>query len=155
MKFPILEKMQQDLEKLQRELRVDVPRELQKAAAYGDLSENAEYDAAKERKAFLESRIAQLIKRISAISSINIDLLPTDRAGFGSKIHLEDIDSGEEEVYRLVSSEEVDADKGLISIASPLGKALLGKQPGDDVEINLPSGRREYEVTKLLTIHNL
>ncbi len=155
MKLPIVDKLQKELEKLQRELRVEIPRELQKAAAYGDLSENAEYDAAKARKAFLESRISQLQKRVSAISSIDISTLPKDRAGFGSKIHLENITSGKEEIYRLVTSEEVDPENGLISVASPFGKALLGKQPGDEVEINLPSGRREYEVTKLLTIHNL
>lgn len=155
MKLPIVDKLNEELEELSRELRVDIPKELQKAAAYGDLSENAEYDAAKERKAFLESRISQMQKRISAMSSININAIPKDRAGFGSRLHLLNLDSDEEEIFQLVTSEEVDPEKGLISVSSPFGKALMGKKEGDDVEIKLPSGSKEYEVIKLITIHNL
>ena len=153
MNLPVLEKLRKELEETQRELRIDVPKELHRAASYGDLSENAEYDAAKQRKAYLEGRVAQLQQRISAISSINVNSIPEDRAGFGSTLHLEDMDSGDEEVYHLVTSEEVDPDKGLISIGSPLGRALLGKQEGDEVVMSLPSGKREYSVTKVITIH--
>jgi len=153
MKLPVVDKLREDLDILQQELTVDIPRELNRAAAYGDLSENAEYDAAKQRKAFLESRIAQIQQRLSALSSINFKAIPHDRVGFGSTLHLEDLDSGDEQVFQLVSSEEVDPDKGLISVSSPLGRALLGKRPGDEVEVNLPSNRKEYTITQLQTIH--
>ncbi|MBI5184477.1 MAG: transcription elongation factor GreA [Nitrospinae bacterium] len=153
MKLPVLDKLRKELEDLHRELRIEIPKELQKAAAYGDLSENAEYDAVKERKVFVESRISQIQQRVSSLSSINLKSIPEDRAGFGSTLHLEDVQSGEKKIYQLVSSEEVDPENGLISIASPLGRALLGKQPGDEVKLSLPSGSKEYEITRLQTIH--
>jgi transcription elongation factor GreA len=154
MKLPIVDKLKKELDDLHRELRIEIPKELQKAAAHGDLSENAEYDAVKQRKVFVECRISQIQQRVSALSSINMKDIPDDRAGFGSTLHLEDLESGEEKIYKLVTSEEVDPDQGLISIASPLGRVLLGKQPGDEVKLSLPSGSKEYEITKLQTIHD-
>ncbi|MDH5510063.1 MAG: transcription elongation factor GreA [Nitrospinota bacterium] len=155
MKFEIVKKLEGELEKLNRELRVDLPKELQKAAAYGDLSENAEYDAAKQRKQFVESRIGQLQKRISEITSINMNAIPKDRVGLGSRLLLSDLDSGNEIVYTFVFPEEVDPEKGKISLASPIGKSLVGKEEGDEVTVITPKGRRNFEIIELKTYHDL
>ncbi|MDH4185017.1 MAG: transcription elongation factor GreA [Nitrospinota bacterium] len=155
MKFEIVKKLEEELEKLNRELRVELPKELQKAAAYGDLSENAEYDAAKQRKQFVESRISQLQKRISEITSINVKAIPKDRVGLGSRLILTDLNSGEEMIYTFVFPEEVDPEKGKISLASPVGKSLIGKEEGDEVTVITPKGNRKYEIVELKTLHDL
>jgi len=155
MKFEIVKKLEEELEKLNRELRVDLPKELQKAAAYGDLSENAEYDAAKQRKQFVESRISQLQKRISEITSINLKAIPVDKVGLGSRLLLSDLDSGDEINYTFVFPEEVDPEKGKISLASPIGKSLVGRQEGDEVTVITPKGRRNFEIVELKTYHDL
>ena len=151
----IKKRLQEELNTIERELRVDLPREILRAREHGDLSENAEYKAAKERQAFLEGRKAQLQKRMASLSLINLEKIPTDRAAYGSKVVLYDYDADREIEYRLVSPEESDLSKGLISITSPIGKSLLGKSEGDSVEIVTPSGRRDYELRSLTTIHDL
>ncbi len=154
-KLPVVIQLEEDLRCLERELRVDVPKELQKAAAHGDLRENAEYSAAKERQSFLQSRIAQLRARVNSLSTLKLDSLPRDKVAFGAKITLSDLDSGEESVYELVTPEEVDPGKGKISVGSPIGKSLLGKAEGDEVTISLPSGVKEYEVITIVTLHDI
>ncbi len=153
MRFEIVKKLDEELERLNRELRVDIPKELKIAADYGDLSENAEYDAAKQRKQFVESRISQLQKRISEILSINLAAIPKDRVGLGSRVRLEDLDSGEKVEYTFVFPEEVDPEGGKISLASPIGKSLVGRKEEDEVIVVTPSGRREYYIEELITIH--
>lgn len=154
MQFEILAKLERDLADLAHELRHVIPQELAKAAAYGDLSENAEYDAAKERKVIVESRIANLQKRISEIKSINVGAIPTDRIGLGSTVVLEDQDTGDEVIYHFVFPEEVEPDHGKISLASPIGKGLVGRQEGDEVKITTPRGTRSFEIVTLTTIHD-
>jgi transcription elongation factor GreA len=151
----IKKRLQEELNNIERELRIDLPKEILRAREHGDLSENAEYKAAKERQAFLEGRKAQLQKRMAALSLVNLDKIPTDRAAYGSKVVLYDYDADREVVYRLVSPEESDLSKGLISITSPIGKSIIGKTEGDSVEIVTPSGRKDYELRTLTTIHNL
>jgi len=148
-----LEKLEEELMELQRQLKVDIPRELQKAAAHGDLSENAEYDAAKERKRMTESRLSQIGGRIRLLKSIDLAKVSRDRAGLGSIVTLEDIDNGDEITYELVLADEVDVDAGKISIQAPIGRALMGKQVDDDVSVVMPSGKKEFIVLKLVTIH--
>lgn len=154
-KFPIVKQLEDDLKEIERELRVEIPKELRKAAAHGDLRENAEYSAAKERQSFLQARVTQLHTRINALSNLKLDSIPKDKIGFGSKIFLEDVNSGNEVIYELVTPEEVDPKNGKISIASPIGRALLNKVAGDEVRINLPIGVKEYAVTKIITIHEM
>jgi len=153
MQFEIVRKLEAELEKLNYELRVALPKELKTAMEHGDLSENAEYDAAKERKRFVESRISQLQKRISEILAINLKAIPMDRVGLGSTVKLEDLDSGEMVEYNFVFPEEVEPEKGKISLASPVGKSLVGKQVDDEVVVVTPAGRKEYYIAGLTTIH--
>jgi transcription elongation factor GreA len=153
--LPILKKLKTELKKVEKELRVDCPRELRTAAAHGDLSENAEYDAAKQRQSFLQARAAHLTSRISSLSSVKFDNIPKDAVGFGSRVHLEDLSTGDEVVYELVTPEEVDPRNGKISVSSPIGSALLNKAEGDEVVVKLPSGVKEYEITEIQTIHSL
>lgn len=154
-KLPALKQLEEELKKLDKELRVDLPKELRKAAAHGDFKENAEYHAAKERQTFLQARVAHLHARINALVSIKLDSLPKDMVAFGSKVFLEDLNTGEEIMYELVTPEEVDPRNGKISIASPIGRALLNKEIGDAIEIQLPTGKKEYEVKKLITLHDM
>ncbi|HBO84055.1 MAG: hypothetical protein A2073_01720 [Deltaproteobacteria bacterium GWC2_42_11] len=152
-KLPILKQLEEELKGVGRELRIEVPKELRKAAAHGDLRENAEYTAAKERQSFLQARLAHLQSRINLLSNLQLDSIPKDKVGFGSKIYLEDINSGSPVVYELVTPEEIDPRNGKISISSPVGRALLGKTEGDEVSISLPAGVKEYAITKVITIH--
>lgn len=151
----VRKKLQEELNIIERELRIDLPKEILRAREHGDLSENAEYKAAKERQAFLEGRKAQLQKRMAALSLVNMDKIPTDRAAYGSKIVLYDYEADKEIEYTLVSPEESNIGNGLVSITSPIGKSLVGKMAGDGVEIVTPSGRRDYEVRSLITIHEM
>ena len=153
-RLPILDKLDKDLEDSQRELQVDIPKAILTAREHGDLSENAEFKAAKERQMFLESRVSLLQKRISDIMSINVDQIPKDRSGLGSTLKLKNLDTNEETVFHLVFPEEVNPDEGRISAASPVGRSLVGKQEGDEVTIPLPDNRIEYEVLKVTTIHD-
>ncbi|MBF0170335.1 MAG: transcription elongation factor GreA [Nitrospinae bacterium] len=154
MQAPLIRKLEAELEELNHELRITLPAELKRAADYGDLSENAEYDAAKERKRMVESRISILQKRISEILSININAIPTDRVGLGSTVTLEDLDSGDEVIYHFVFSEEVDPEKGKISLASPIGKGMVGRSVGDEITVTTPKGVRKFEVVELVTYHD-
>lgn len=154
-KLPIIKQLEEELKKLDRELRIELPKELRKAAAHGDFRENAEYHAAKERQTFLQARFAQMQARINSLSSINLDALPRDRVAFGSKVFLEDLNTGEKIVYELVTPEEVDPKNGKVSVSSPVGSALLNKEIGDEVTIQLPVGKKEYSVNRLITLHDM
>jgi transcription elongation factor GreA len=153
MRLPILDKLEKNLMDSKKELDVDIPKALKIATDMGDLSENAEYKAAKERQMFLESRISQLQKRIGDITSIDINRIPKDRSGLGSALLLKHVDSGEEREYFLVFPEEVDPDTGKLSMASPIGKMLAGKMEGDEVEVPVDGERQSFEVIQLKTIH--
>ncbi|HBR17507.1 MAG: transcription elongation factor GreAB [Deltaproteobacteria bacterium RIFCSPLOWO2_12_FULL_43_16] len=154
-KLPIIKQLEEELKKVERELRIELPKEIRKAAAHGDLRENAEYHAAKERQTFLQARFAHLHTRINALSSINLNTLPKDKIAFGSKVFLEDLNTGGEVIYELVTPEDVDPKNGKISIASPIGNALLNKEVGDEVIIQLPTGKKEYSINKLITLHDM
>ena len=153
MRLPILEKLEDQLQKSERELKVDIPKALKTAADHGDLSENAEYKAAKERQMFLESRISQLQKRISEVTSININQIPKDRSGLGSTLELEEINSRKLRIFKLVFPEEISPEEGRISPGSPIGRALLGKQEGDKVTINFADKPCNFEIIRMTTIH--
>ena len=147
-------KLQEEIAQLDHELHTDLPKELMKARAHGDLKENAEYKYAKERQSFVSARLGQLHARMAEISMLNLDNLPHDRAAYGSTVRLLDIKKSQETQYKLVTAEEADAAKGLISTSSPIGRALLGKKAGDEVQVQTPAGVKEFEVVHLLTIHD-
>jgi transcription elongation factor GreA len=153
MKERILKKFHDEIAALERELKVDLPKEIQRARELGDLRENAEYKSAKERQTILNSRIAMLKKRVGEISMINLDRIPHDRAGFGSTVHLRD-ESGDAIIYQLVMPEEADAEKGMISTSSPIGRAILNKEEGDEIKVSTPNGARKFELVKVITIHD-
>lgn len=146
-------KLQEEIAALENELRVELPREILKARAHGDLSENAEYHAAKERQGYVNARLGQLNARLREISMIDMSKIPRDRVGLGSTVVVIDVIKEETIRYKLVTSEDVDVAKGLISTSSPIGRGLLGKQVGDSVKIQIPSGVREMEIVELITIH--
>jgi transcription elongation factor GreA len=143
-----------EIEALERELHVDLPREIAKARAHGDLSENAEYHAAKERQGIVNARLGQLRARLREVSMIDMTRIPRDRVGLGSIVVVHDSQKEEEISYRLVTVEEADVSKGQISTASPIGKSLLGKRVGDSVRVEIPGGTRELEILVLTTIHD-
>ena len=153
-RLPILDKLDNDLKESQRELQVDIPKAILTAREHGDLSENAEFKAAKERQMFLEARISLLQKRISDIMAINVNQISKDRSGLGSTLKLKNVDSGKETQYHLVFPEEVNPDEGKLSPASPIGRSLMGKQEGDEITVSLPDGKAEFEVLKVTTIHD-
>ncbi len=154
MRLPVLDKLEGELMESKRELEVDIPAALKIATAMGDLSENAEYKAAKERQSYLQARISQLQTRISNVLSLDVSRLPKDRAGLGSKLHLKNVDTDEEKIYHLVFPEEVEPDQGRISPASPIGKSMIGKMKGDEVIMSFGGNKAYFEVTRLITIHN-
>lgn len=147
-------KLQEEIALLDHELHTDLPKELMKARAHGDLKENAEYKYAKERQSFVSARLGQLHARMAEISMLNLENLPRDRAAYGSTVRLLDIKKSQETEYKLVTAEEADAAKGMISTSSPIGRALLGKKAGDEVQVQTPAGVKEFEVVHLLTIHD-
>ncbi len=144
------EALKKELENLKRVERPENIKAIEEARAHGDLSENAEFDAAKERQGFIEGRINELGYKLATADIILTENLPKDRAVFGSKVLLENIDSGEEVEYRLVGPEESDIKEGRISVSSPLGKAILGKKPGDELTLIVPGGKRIYEFVDIL-----
>jgi transcription elongation factor GreA len=146
-------KLQEEIAVLETELRIELPRAILTARAHGDLSENAEYHAAKERQRFVQARLSQLHTRLRDVSMVDMSKIPHDRVGLGSTVTVLDIDKDEQVRYRLVTSEDVDVAKGLISTSSPIGRGLLGKQVGDSVRIQIPGGIREMEIIELITIH--
>jgi len=151
----IRSKLEEEIRVLEFELNTELPKELMKARAHGDLSENAEYKYAKERQGFISARLGQLKRRLADISMLKLDNLPRDRAAYGSRVKLIDLKSGAEVEYTLVTAEESDAAKGLISTSSPIGRALLGRQAGDEIKVQTPAGVKEFEIEKLLTIHEI
>ncbi len=153
MKSRFLKRFEDEIQVLERELKRELPREIQRARELGDLRENAEYHAAKERQRFVEARLGLLKKRASEISLMNLNKLPRDRAGFGSTVHLREAE-GNTRVYQLVMAEDADPGRGWISTASPIGRALMGKEVGDEVTVPTPNGIREFEVVELTTIHD-
>jgi transcription elongation factor GreA len=144
------EALNKELENLKRVERPKNIKAIEEARAHGDLSENAEFTAAKERQGFIEGRIGELGFKLANADVINIDNLPRDRAVFGTKVLLENIDTGEEVEYQLVGSDESDIEKGRISVSSPLGKAIIGKKPGDELTLEVPGGKRIYELVEIL-----
>lgn len=151
----IKKKLQDEITALEYELRNELPREILKARAHGDLSENAEYHAAKERQGFVNARLGQLQKRLADFAMIDMSKIPHDRVGLGSRVTVLDLKKNEEVQYYLVTSEEADAAQGRVSTSSPIGKSLLGKEVGDTVKMVTPGGAREFEILMLQTIHEL
>ncbi len=146
------QRLQRQIEEFDRELRIELPRRIAAAVAMGDLSENAEYSSALERQEFVRARLGQLTRRQSELSRIDLRDVPRDRIAFGSEVTIEDGD-GERQTMRLVFPEFVELDDTMISIASPMARALLGSRPGDDVTLDAPGGERSYVVVEILTLH--
>jgi transcription elongation factor GreA len=155
MELPVLAKLKKELADLKYELTFELPKELAAAAAHGDLSENAEYEAAKHRQDFVRSRIAQLEGRVRELSMYTVASIPQGVVGYGSRVKLVDADSDDDAAvdYQIVFPEEVDAARGQISLSSPIGRALMSKTVGDEVEVQTPSGRRTYQIVELVTFH--
>ena len=148
-------RMQEEINKLEHELRVELPKEILKARAHGDLSENAEFHAAKERQRYVDARLVKMKLRLAELSLVDLTKILRDRVGLGSKVVVLDLDKNEEIHYRLVASEESDVANGLISTSSPIGKGILGKKVGDDVTIPIPGGQRKLEILELTTVHDI
>jgi transcription elongation factor GreA len=150
----VKKKLQDEITALEHEMSVELPKELMKARAHGDLSENAEFKYAKERQGYVSARLGQLKKRLGDIGMLNLNNIPADRAGYGSRVWVLDIKKDVEIEYKLVSTEEADVAQGLISTTSPIGKALLGRNVGDEVKVQTPAGIKEFEIVRLKTIHD-
>ncbi len=150
----IRKKLKDEIASLEHELHNELPKEISVARAHGDLSENAEYKYAKERQSYVSARLGQLHQRMADLSMLNLNNLPKDRAAYGSRVVVLDIAKEVKIEYKLVTVEEADASKGLISTTSPIGRALLGKKVGDEVKVATPAGMKEYEVVRLSTIHD-
>jgi transcription elongation factor GreA len=153
MELPVMQRLKKDLAELQYELSHKIPKDLQEAASHGDLSENAEYEAAKHRQEFVRARIGQIQGRIRELSMYNIQSIPHGVVAYGSRVTVEDLDEGQSLIYEMVFPEEVNAAAGLISLSSPIGRALLNKSVGDEVEVQTPRGKRNYQITELVTLH--
>ena len=149
----VKKKLQDEITTLEYEMNVDLPKELMKARAHGDLKENAEFKYAKERQGYVSARLGQLKQRLGDIGMLNLSNIPADRTGYGSRVWVLDVKKSVEIEYKLVSTEEADVAQGLISTTSPIGKALLGKHVGDEVQVQTPAGIKEFEIVRLKTIH--
>jgi len=147
-------RLQDEIQQLEYELKVHLPKEILKAREHGDLRENAEYKAAKERQSFLQARAAQLHRRLAAINMVNLDRIPRDKVGLGSTVTVRQEDTGDLTIFEIVVPEDSDPTIGRISPSSPIGKCLLGHEEGDSVEVRVPSGTKTYEITKVVTIHD-
>ena len=150
----VRKKLEQEIQQLEHELNTELPKELKKAVAMGDLSENAEYHMAKQRQEFVRARLGQLKQRMADLSMVNFNNIPKDRIAFGSRVTVFDQFKNAEIEYQLVTSEEADVEQGLISTTSPIGRSLMGKKVGDTAVVVTPNGSRELEVLKLSTIHD-
>lgn len=150
----VRKKLQEEIEKLEYELNHELPRVIQHAREFGDLKENAEYKAAKERQTMVQARISQLHQRLMEVESIDVSKLPKDRVAYGSKVTLFDLDKEEKVTYHLVTSEESDPENGKISTVSPIGQALMGREEGDEVKVKTPTGTKNFEISRLKTIHD-
>ncbi len=153
--LPVIKRLRKEMDNLKRELTIDLPKELERARAHGDLSENAEWAMAKQRQEFLRARLSNMEARMAELATINLDSIPRDTVGLGSKVQLEDLDEGTTSEYEIVVPEEVDGAQNRISLSSPLGRSLIGKGQDDDIEVQTPKGKRSYMVRKLTTIHEL
>ena len=149
----IKKKLQTEIDTLEHELNVELPKEISIARAHGDLSENAEYKFAKERQGYVNAKIHHLKKRMGDLGMLNLTNIPKDRSGYGSRVVVVDVQRSVEVEYKLVSTEEADFEKGLISTTSPIGRALLNRKVGDEVQVATPAGQKEFEVVRLVTIH--
>ncbi len=150
----LIKKLKDEIAELERELHIELPKEILRARELGDLSENAEYHAAKERQGMVHARLSQLNGRLRELSMIDMTKIPRDRVGLGSTVIVLDIDKDEEITYKLVTSEDVNVATGHISTSSPIGKGLLGKKVDDTVKIRIPGGVREMEIVRITTIHD-
>ena len=150
----IKKKLKDEIAALEHELHDELPKEIKVARAHGDLSENAEYKYAKERQSYVSARLGQLHRRMADLSMLNLNNLPKDRAAYGSRLVVLDVARETRVEYKLVTVEEADAGKGLISTTSPIGRALLGKKVGDEVKVTTPAGVKEYEIVQLVTIYD-
>ena len=150
----IKKRLEDEIKTLDYELKVTLPKEILRAREHGDLRENAEYKAAKERQSYLQARLGQLHRRLAALSMTNLDKVPQGKVGLGSTVTVRETGSGQELVYELVTPEESDPSQGRISPSSPIGKCLLNHEEGDTVEVRVPAGTREYEILKLVTVHD-
>lgn len=154
MKELILKQLNGEVERLNYELKVELPKEIGRARELGDLKENAEYHAAKERQVFVRARLEQLTERLSQLSLLDFSRIPKDKIGLGSTVVMMDLHTDEEITYQLVIAEEADSKNGKISAASPIGRGLVNKEEGDEVEIRVPSGVREFEILSFKTIYD-
>jgi len=154
MSSDIKKKLEEEIAALEKELREELPKALKTAAALGDLSENADYSAARERQDFVRVRLGQLKQRVADLSLINFDKIPRDRISLGSTVQLLDVDKDEKITYKLVTSEDANVTNGLISTTSPIGRSLLNKREGDTVEVKIPSGTRTFEILSFTTMHD-
>jgi transcription elongation factor GreA len=150
----IKQRLQEEIDQLEHELNIELPKEIAKARAHGDLSENAEYKYAKERQGYVNARIGQLKKRMGDLGMLNLSNIPTDRSGYGSRVVVLDTQRDVKIEYKLVTTEEADVEKGMISTTSPIGKALLNRKVGDEVQVVTPAGKKDFEVVRLVTIHD-
>ena len=148
------EKIEKELKTLEKEYRQELPKEIQRALQMGDLRENAEYHSALERQQFVRARIGHLQQQIKNLSMIDEDSLPHDKVALGSTVHLYDAESDKTVIYELVTPDEAEFSKGRISVTSPIGSALAGRKEGDEVTIRIPIGVRNYEITKVVTLHD-
>src|SRR5438093_8052759 len=154
MSIDIKKKLEEEIQALEREHREELPKALKAAAALGDLSDNADYQAARERQDFVRVRLGQLKQRIADLSMINFDKIPRDRISLGSRVVLLDVDKNEEITYKLVTTEDANVTEGLISTTSPIGRSLLNKREGDTVEVKIPSGTRTFEILSFTTMYD-
>jgi transcription elongation factor GreA len=150
----IKQKLQGELDELESELRVHLPKEIKRALEFGDLRENSEYRAALDRQNVVKARIVELRQRISEIASIDLKRIPQGKASYGSTLVLYDGEKDEEITYRLVTPEESDPQQGFISTTSPVGRSLMGKEEGDEVVVRTPAGARTFEIRRLTTLHD-
>ena len=149
----VRKKLHDELDSLEEELRFKLPKEIQKAREFGDLRENAEYKAALERQSIVQARIMQIRQRLGEVESIDLSKIPTDKVAYGSTVVLYDLEKEEKVTYKLVTSEESDPENGKISTVSPIGQALMGREEGDEVKVKTPTGVRNFEISRLTTIH--
>jgi len=153
--LPVVKRLRKEMDILKHELTIELPKELERARAHGDLSENAEWAMAKQRQEFLRARLNNLEARVAELATIDLESIPRDTVGLGSKVKLENLDEGGTNEFEIVVPEEVDGTHNKISLSSPLGRALIGKGDDDDIEVNTPKGKRSYLIKKLTTIHVL
>src|SRR5436309_3671773 len=154
MTLEVKQRLQAELDELESELRVHLPKEIKRALEFGDLRENSEYQTALQRQTMVKARIRELRQRMSEIASIDLSKIPRDKASYGSTLLLYDAEREEEVTYRLVTPEESDPAAGLISTVSPIGHSLMGKEAGDEVVVSIPSGSRRFEIRRLKTLHD-